>query len=499
ARPLRPWRPPPGAHSLQEAFASLGPAAYGSLIEPVSAGYSAMRSQELPRTPRGSFGLRPTPPLPHFSGSTAGAAPMPSESDFLVARGAPSRASGFFPEACHDDICVQTGWAALPQLGSGRAVGGGSGPCGHRSVPIRASSANPHAWQTASADIAELNDIIELANQVQEQLLASKLEGAPGGGGAAPELRPQPRGAQSPLGSGCGAAMRRPNGFDDPEPPKLMEPVAGTSSCSSGPALRSSSVPAHGSRFLGAEGAHRWTSVAPTSSTMCWSGGPLGPMAVSVAALPYAACTDCYSVLSTSPPLPPASEEVDARLAALEARQYGASASEVPCNLRHDSQELLQSARRLALEADVDRLRRELSDARADRARLLQVEASEATAAEAAAEVSNAEAARSLREAQSEADGLKAALRRKQSELDAHLEREKGETQRQRSEAQELRAARDAALHAREEPAAQASAPSATLDSAKTWGAVILERQFTYAFAPGWRSVHLQVQAMLKY
>ncbi|CAE8595284.1 unnamed protein product, partial [Polarella glacialis] len=146
-----------------------------------------------------------------------------------------------------------------------------------------------------------------------------------------------------------------------------------------------------------------------------------------------------------------ASEEVDARLAALEARQYGASASEVPGNVRHDSQELLQSARRLALEADVDRLRRELCDARADRARLLQVEASEATAAEAAAEVSNAEAARSLREAQSEADGLKAALRRKQSELDAHLEREKGETQRQRSEAQELRAARDAALHAREE------------------------------------------------
>ncbi|CAE8691771.1 unnamed protein product, partial [Polarella glacialis] len=308
-----------------------------------------------------------------------------------------------------------------------------------------------HAWQTASADIAELNDIIELANQVQEQLLASKLEGAPGRGGAAPKLRPRPDGAQSPLGSGCGAAMRRPNGFDDPEPPKLMEPVAGTSSCSSGPALRSSSVPAHGSRFLGAEGAHRWTSVAPTSSTMCWSGGPLGPMAVSVAALPYAACTDCYSVLSTSPPLPPASEEVDARLAALEARQYGASASEVPGNVRHDSQELLQSARRLALEADVDRLRRELCDARADRARLLQVEASEATAAEAAAEVSNAEAARSLREAQSEADGLKAALRRKQSELDAHLEREKGETQRQRSEAQELRVARDAALHAREE------------------------------------------------
>lgn len=111
---------------------------------------------------------------------------------------------------------------------------------------------------------------------------------------------------------------------------------------------------------------------------------------------------------------------------------------EEPSKVRRAADELLESVRRRALEAEIERLRGELASAEASKQKLQAGEAAEAEA--------GAEAARLLREARVEVNRLKAALQRQ-----GHFERTKEVESHRQAFEKELRTAREDAARKREE------------------------------------------------
>ena len=114
------------------------------------------------------------------------------------------------------------------------------------------------------------------------------------------------------------------------------------------------------------------------------------------------------------------------------------SKPEESSRVRRAADELLESVRRRALEAEIERLRGELASAEASKQKLQAGEAAEAEA--------GAEAARLLREARVEVNRLKAALQRQ-----GHFERTKEVESHRQAFEQELRSAREDAARKREE------------------------------------------------
>lgn len=382
--------------------------------EPLASGASSLapagvlegtlrRSQHVPRTPR-SQGLAMRQP------------PAMSKDMHSANGGGPS---------WDDDPCSQNGWAQLPRLGAG----------GFTSAPstVRRSGASPtlsprrthtpppktNGYPDAKnappafSELAELDRIIEQAKQVQDQLLS----GIPH---FADSQRLEPT---EPGGCSCRGSPR------DGGPAGFSEPVT----TEAGNACRSNSVPpGYGSRSCRA--AH--------AGQMCWPATPaMGP--------PWYAWYP--------PPLPPASQELDARLSAMEAARATEVSSQVEhtANLRRAAEELLDSVRKKAIQAEVDRLRTELSGERAKADVDAHVAEAEACA----------EAARLLREANDEVDALKTEIRRQQAELDDRAARE-GEADRIRAETQELRSALDTATVARKELREKMEALYAELEQA---------------------------------